>query len=139
MSLRTVAPQTKYGLIKKPKANGKALFSQTVIFPVIVFITSLLSNQFIVPLKVSAFASASNDDSDDDSNLKDVSRVNSLLTQRSAASERAATKIYSDALAEDPSAFQYDDAYDSFKATEVKSHALSQSITNPEAPVSTTS
>lgn len=97
---------------------------------------SSFSNQSIVPLKVSAFASATNDDSDDDSSLKDVSRVNSLLTRRSAASERAATKIYSDALAEDPSAFEYDDAYDSFKAVEVKSHALSQSNANNEAPVS---
>lgn len=60
-----------------------------------------------------------------------------MLTQRSVASERAATKIHSDALAEDPSAFDYDDAYDSFKTVETKSHALSRSTTNQEAPVST--
>jgi hypothetical protein len=108
------------------------------LFLLLFYNESACSNQFIVPLKVSAFASAANDDSDDDSSLKDVSRVNSLLTRRSAASERAATKIHSDALAEDPSAFEYDNAYDSFKAVEVKSHALSQSTTNQEAPVSYT-
>jgi Coiled-coil domain-containing protein 55 (DUF2040) len=62
--------------------------------------------------------------------------VNSLLTQRSAASEQAANKIYSDALSEDPSAFEYDSVYDSFKAADTKSHALSQSNTKEEAPVS---
>lgn len=67
----------------------------------------------------------------------DVGRVNSLLTQRSAAAERQANKIYSDALAEDPTAFDYDGVYDSFKVPEVKSHALSQSNTKEDAPVST--
>jgi Coiled-coil domain-containing protein 55 (DUF2040) len=58
------------------------------------------------------------------------------LTQRSAASEQAANKIYSDALSEDPSAFEYDSVYDSFKAADTKSHALSQANTKEEAPVS---
>ena len=58
------------------------------------------------------------------------------MTQRSAASEQAANKIYIDALSEDPSAFEYDNVYDTFKTADIKSHALSQSNTKDDAPVS---
>ena len=49
----------------------------------------------------------------------------------SAASERAASKIYSDALSEDPTAFDYDNVYDSFKAVQSKAQPLSRT----KAPV----
>ena len=93
-------------------------------------------------MKKNAFSSGFNIDSDDElsgaGGQKDVGRVNSLLTQRSVSSEQAANKIYSDALSEDPSAFEYDSVYDTFKTSDTKSHALSQSNTKDEAPVSVT-
>ena len=91
-------------------------------------------------MKKSGISNAFRDESDDDScgtlNYTDVGRVNSLLTQRSIAAEKQANKIHSDALAEDPSAFDYDDAYDSFKIPNIKSHTLSQPNTKEDAPVS---
>lgn len=91
-------------------------------------------------MRKNAFASGFNNDSDDEPSgacdQKDVGRVNNLLTRRSAASEQAANKIYNDALSEDPSAFEYDSVYDTFKTDDTKSHALSQSKTKDEAPVS---
>ena len=101
---------------------------------------ALLSVLTVAPLKKTGFSNAFSEESDDESggtsNLKDVGRVNSLLTQKSAAAERQANKIHNEALAEDPSAFDYDNVYDSFKAPEIKTHALSQPNSKEEAPVS---
>ena len=91
-------------------------------------------------MKKSGISNAFREESDDDScgtlNYSDVGRVNSLLTQRSVAAEKQANKIHSDALAEDPSAFDYDDSYDTFKVPDVKSHSLSQPNTKEDGPVS---
>lgn len=61
------------------------------------------------------------DDDDDDKEVGgDVNNVNRLLVQKSSASERDAMKLYNDVLAEDPNAFDYDEAYDKFKESENK-------------------
>lgn len=90
-------------------------------------------------MKKSGFSNAFREESDDDTcgtaNNNNVGRVNSLLIQRSAAAEQQASKIHSDALAEDPFAFDYDDAYDSFKVPVMKPHTLSHSDMKEEAPV----
>lgn len=115
-----------------------------------IFVSSEIPDSFLhafssliaAPLKKTGFSEAFNEDSGDEgdegakaTNYRDVGRVNLLLTQKSAAAERQANKIYSDALEQDPSAFDYDDSYDSFKAPELKAHALSQAV-EKDAPVS---
>jgi hypothetical protein len=55
--------------------------------------------------------------------------------QRSSNAEKEAAKIYSEALSEDSSVFDYDGAYDSFKTASAASHPLSRP-TISEAPVS---
>ena len=75
------------------------------------------------------------DDSDEDDNTggNDVSRVNAQLARRNAANVVAMNATLA---AEDPSIYDYDGAYDSFKAEKVTTHHLSQSIATQEAPVS---
>lgn len=64
-----------------------------------------------------------------------MGRVNSQLNYVSAASERTALKVYNDALSEDPTAFDYDNVYDSFKAVERKAQAVSHPLSRTTAPV----
>ena len=124
MSLRTVAPQQKYGLVKK-KTNVQLKAGITSVF------------------------GGGDDDDDDDGNSKgrptngtgtgrnggnsDVGRVNRILLQKSAAAEREQQKLYNDALGQDPDVFDYDGVYDSMKASQTASHALSQTSEAPKA------
>ena len=119
MSLRTVAPQQKYGLVVKKKGTGSA---------------AQVARQ---PLQVSRGFSHSDDELDDSANAGGISRVNRSIVQRSSNAEREAAKIYSEALSEDSSVFDYDGAYDSFKTAAAASHPLSRP-TLSEAPVSST-
>ena len=83
------------------------------------------------PALFKEFSADADDDELETVDRRDVGRVNSQLNCVSAASERAASKIYSDALSEDPTAFDYDNVYDSFKAVESKAQPLSRT----KAPV----
>jgi coiled-coil domain-containing protein 55 len=126
MSLRTVAPQQKYGLVKKKTA---------------------------VPLKAgitSVFGGGDDDDDDDDDGDNKgrstngtgtgrsggnsaVGRVNRTLLQKSAVAEKEQQKLYDEALGQDPDVFDYDGVYDSMKASQMASHALSQTTEAPKA------
>ncbi len=73
------------------------------------------------------------DDSDEDSSAvsNDVSRVNAQLARRNAVLEQT----MSAAASAEPDIYDYDGAYDSFKAKEQAKHQLSQPIASKEAPV----
>ena len=72
------------------------------------------------------------DDSDDDNTtMNDVARVNAQLAKRRAADEAAVLA----AANEDPSIYDYDGSYDTFKEAEIKTHQLSQPvIASKDAP-----
>lgn len=92
------------------------------------------------PLKKTGFSFSEDSDEEFLEKSDDKGRVNRLLVQKNAQAEREASKAHTDTLSEDPSAFDYDGVYDSFKAIEEKkvaSHSLSQSNTKESAPVST--
>lgn len=74
------------------------------------------------------------DDSDDDNSTatNDVSRVNAQLAKRNTVLEQT----MSAAVNAEPDIYDYDGAYDSFKAKEQAKHSLSQPIATKEAPVS---
>ena len=127
MSLRTVAPQQKYGLVKK----------KTTV-PLKAGITSVFGGH-----------DDDDDDDDDDGNNKgrpsngagtgrtggniDVGRVNRILLQKSAVAQKEQQKLYDDALGQDPDVFDYDGVYDSMKASQMATHALSQATEAPKA------
>jgi len=75
------------------------------------------------------------DDSDEEEGSvvnNDVSRVNAQLAKRNAQLE----KTMATAASEEPDIYDYDGAYDSFKAQETSKHQLSQATTaSREAPV----
>lgn len=75
------------------------------------------------------------EDSDDDIGpavLNEVSRVNAQLAKRNAMLE----KTMATAAFEEPDIYDYDGAYDSFKAQGVSKHQLSQATSSSrEAPV----
>ena len=73
------------------------------------------------------------DDSDEDSSAvsNDVSRVNAQLARRNAILEQT----MSAAANAEPDIYDYDGAYDSFKAKEQAKHQLSQPIALKDAPV----
>ena len=112
-SLRTVAPQKKYGLVSKKKTAAPAL-------------------------RPNVFGGGGgDDDSDEDgatgaaaaavSKQNHVHRVNRLLMQKSAAAEREQQKVYDDALGQDSSIFDYDGVYDDMKAAASSSSSSSSS------------
>ena len=109
-SLRTVPVQQKYGLVKKMGSSKAA--------------SAPLNTK-----KVShVFGAADSDDDDDGDNAHGaVTRVNRILLQKSAAAVKEERKLYDDALGEDPSVFDYDGVYDTMKASETTTHALSRS------------
>ena len=111
-SLRTVPVQQKYGLVKK---MGSSKPSTSVPLN-----TKKVSNVF------RAADDSDEDDDDGDNAHGAVTRVNRLLLQKSAVAQKEERKLYDDALGEDPSVFDYDGVYDTMKAAEVTTHALSR-------------
>eukprot|EP01038_Epipyxis_sp_PR26KG_P010691 gene10691-14357_t len=108
MNLKTVATQAKYGLVKK---SGGATVKEKP-----------------VPLKRPVLASAFRDEleSDDDNLESDRQRVNLQLQKRSKTAMDSMTNALSGA---DVSIYDYDGAYDTFKAAEITSHPLSSNMT----------
>ena len=136
MSLSTVNKQAKYGLMPKKSAGLKEILISHEI-PWLIFLPCFPS-YFLAPVtvarpKLSAFGDG--DSSDDDTPSSGVSRVNAQLS--SIASRRNATvdPIANAALSEDPSIFDFDGTYDSFKAPDKVAHKLSQPSSS-DAPVS---
>jgi hypothetical protein len=136
-SLHTVPSQAKYGLIKKSGAAASSMAPRASAAPAPVKRTHL-----------SAFDLDDDDEEDDDggsgnnsstsrgkkegskssSGRADISRVNQALYSRPSTPPAAATGNSTSDDAALNSAFDYDGAYDSFKAeTAAKSHTLSQS------------
>ena len=113
MSLQTVKPQLKYGLIKKTAP---------------------------VPAKrlTSVFKVDSGEEGDSDTPVDskhNIMRVNKRLSDIGSRINPETTKIYEEALTTDASVFDYDGAYDSFKASEAKSAAATPSALAAAAPV----
>lgn len=82
--------------------------------------------------KMTSNAFSMDDSDDDNTSMNDVARVNAQLAKRRAADEAALLA----AANEDPSIYDYDGSYDSFKAAEVKTHQLSQAVAaSKDAPV----
>jgi hypothetical protein len=96
------------------------------------FFRSLLAAT-TVPLKPRPTAFQADDSDDDDGNTgNDIARVNAQLAKRRAADEAALLA----AANEDPSIYDYDGSYDTFKAEKVSTHQLSQPTASKEPPVS---
>jgi hypothetical protein len=86
-----------------------------------------------VPLKPRPTAFRTDDsDEDDDNAASDIARVNAQLAKRRAADEAALLA----AANEDPSIYDYDGSYDTFKAEKVSTHQLSQPSVSKDPPVS---
>lgn len=84
-----------------------------------------------VPMKqrLSVFDREDSDEDDGPSAASDVSRVNAQLSRRNAVLEQSMAAAATDDI------YDYDGAYDSFKAKEVTTHKLSQAASTREAPV----
>ena len=109
MSLRTVQPQAKYGLItKKPNPSSKK--------------TS------IVDRKLKCF-----DECDEEEEISSDPRVqvNRQLRERNEIVDKSVEKVHAAALSADASIFDYDGSYDTFKSKEVESHPLSKGSATP--------
>lgn len=106
-SLRTVAPQQKYGLIKKGTGGG---------------------------IKRTAISAFTNDDNDEEnttfgtSSFSDINRVNKQIITSKAIFAKEVEKIHNTAMTEDPLIFDYDGSYDDMKKDKIMSHPLSQSF-----------
>ncbi len=103
MNLRTVQPQSKYGLVKKSNSN---------------------LNKQRRPVGNIPFFGNDEDEDDEEINVG-KSNVNKLLSRNGEKKDSATEKLHAAALAEDDNIFNYDDAYDSFKSQSVQSHPLS--------------
>jgi hypothetical protein len=133
MSLSTVGKQVKYGLISKKPAAGMWSGPLNVAYTCNYSSYSTLISATTVPLKPRSTAFRTDDSDDDDGNAaNDIARVNAQLAKRRAADEAALLA----AANEDPSIYDYDGSYDTFKAEKVSTHQLSQPTVSKEPPVS---
>lgn len=115
--MRTVAPQEKYGLIKKYSKK----------FPNM----SQLRGKKILNL----FDEGDEDDLEESASQKATDRVNRELSEKSRAAEQEFNRLTAKLTAEEQSIFDYDASYETFKTQERKSHPLCGSTTD-KAPVS---
>ena len=101
-SLQTVKPQLKYGLINKSAAAP--------------------------PKRLKPVFKVDSDEEGDSDNQVDskhnILRVNKRLSEIGSKINPETTKMYEEALTTDASVFDYDGAYDSFKANEAKAASV---------------
>jgi Coiled-coil domain-containing protein 55 (DUF2040) len=136
--------ERQYGLIsKKPGATAtgsdesslsSAFLAFTYHHRMVLFFNILASIQRPALRSIFGDESDGSDDKGDHQNNTgaDVKRVNRILSQKASGANNDMQKLHNEALATDPSIFDYDEIYDSLRATEAAScHRLSQQSHEP--------